>query len=316
LKQKFWKLTLPILITLVTLGFYGFYIFRNGAVIREFLNVSLSYILLLITLRLITLLINATLDYLFYRGLKIPIGFWENFGLRNVNTLANQLPFAGGLVASGFYLKRRFSLAYTRFLSATAAVYVSYMSANGVLGLVVLIILSQVDRQPIPVLLILGFCVMTVSVLAYWFPVDFLQSSKQLKSVLSNLVNGWQVLKENTVLLIRLILLQLIVTFLQAGRFYLAFKMLSQDIKFSHCLLISSATLLTRLASFAPGGLGIREGIVAAVGSFLGYSPAISALAVGIDRLVSTTLILFLGVFSSYRLGIGILRKSSGTDLD
>jgi len=262
------------------------------------------------------LLINATMDYLFYKGLKIPIGFWENFGLRTVNTLANLLPFAGGLVASGFYLKRKFSLAYTRFLSATAAVYVSYMSANGVMGLVVLVILSQVDRQPIPVLLILGFCVMTVSVLAYWLPVDFLHTSKYLKNVLSNLVNGWQVLKENKLLLIRLILLQLIVTFLQAGRFYLAFKMLSQDIKFSHCLLISSATLLTRLASFAPGGLGIREGIVAAVGSFLGYPPAISALAVGIDRLVSTTLILFFGVFSSYRLGIGILRTSADKDVE
>ena len=185
LKTKFWKVYIPIAITLITLVFYGVFIFRNEDLVQELLNLSLNYILLLIVFRFLTLLFNSITDYIFYRGLNLPIGFLECMGLKAINALANQLPFAGGLVASGFYLKQKFSLAYTRFLSATAAVYVSFISANGILGLGLLSYWAVINRETIPEVLIVGFSGMALSIISYWIPLDFLSGSGKLKIVLT-----------------------------------------------------------------------------------------------------------------------------------
>jgi uncharacterized protein (TIRG00374 family) len=53
--------------------------------------------------------------------------------------------------------------------------------------------------------------------------------------------------------------------------------------------------VLTQLVAITPGGLGVREGIVAIVASVYGIEMGVSVLAVGIDRLVATSVILVLG---------------------
>jgi putative flippase GtrA len=46
----------------------------------------------------------------------------------------------------------------------------------------------------------------------------------------------------------------------------------------------------------------VREGIVAGVASLLGFEPDVSAVAVGLDRLVATSVILVLGTVFTYIL--------------
>jgi uncharacterized protein (TIRG00374 family) len=54
--------------------------------------------------------------------------------------------------------------------------------------------------------------------------------------------------------------------------------------------------------NIAPGGLGVREGIVAGVASLLGFEAGVSAVAVGIDRLVATSVVIVLGTIYTYVL--------------
>jgi hypothetical protein len=60
--------------------------------------------------------------------------------------------------------------------------------------------------------------------------------------------------------------------------------------------------VLTQLIAITPGGLGVREGIVAIVASVYGIEMGVSVLAVGIDRLVATSVILVLGTVFTYIL--------------
>ena len=94
----------------------------------------------------------------------------------------------------------------------------------------------------------------------------------------------------------------MLTTLLCAARYWIAFHTLSQDVTYAQCLLFAAATILTRLVSIAPGGLGVREGIVAGVASLLGFEAGVSAVAVGLDRLVATSVIIVLGTIYTYLL--------------
>jgi uncharacterized protein (TIRG00374 family) len=104
----------------------------------------------------------------------------------------------------------------------------------------------------------------------------------------------------------------MVMSLILAGRFWLAFRALSQDVSLSHCLLFSSATVLTRLVSIAPGGLGVREAIVAGVASSIGFDAGVGAVSVGLDRLIETSVIVLLGVVYTYVLGTQIRQGRRG----
>jgi len=299
MKVSGWKRFVPYLLSVAAIIIFGFYIYQNADLYQQLFNFSTKALLILIGLRLLSFLLYSLGDYIFYHGLNISIGFGESVGLKAVNVLANQLPFAGGLVARSIYLKKRYTVSHTRFLSATAALYVSFVSISGLLGIGVLAYWAMFEITSIPFLLVLGFSVMTLSIISYWLPIRYLPVSRKWMEWRKKLAQGWQVFREDLSLLGKLIFIHLLSIIIQAGRFWIAFRMLSQEVTFLDTMLFSSASLLTSLASIAPGGIGVREGIVAGIGSLLGFNPAVSAVAVGIDRVVATSITILLGVIST-----------------
>jgi uncharacterized protein (TIRG00374 family) len=67
-------------------------------------------------------------------------------------------------------------------------------------------------------------------------------------------------------------------------------------------MLFSAATVLTQLVSIAPGGLGIREAVVAGVAASLGFDAGISVVAVALDRGVAMVVVIALGTIYTYIL--------------
>lgn len=293
---------IPYLILVAALVIFGVYLYANAERYRSLLALSLAPVGWLLLLSLIFWLANGLINTLFYRGLDIPVTLHEGLGLAAVNTLANQLPFAGGLVAKGVYLKQRYRLTYSRYLSATAALYVCFVAANGALGLVVLAY-GQWRDLDMPVALWLGFALMTAVVAALWLPLQPGWIPGRWQQRAAQLAAGWRVLGQNLPLVLQLTGLQIALTALFAARFWLAFHMLSQSVSFADCLLFAAATVLSRLVSLAPGGLGVREGIVGAMAAVLGFDVGASIVAVGLERLVSTLVVLVVGVIYSYVLG-------------
>jgi uncharacterized protein (TIRG00374 family) len=117
-------------------------------------------------------------------------------------------------------------------------------------------------------------------------------------------------ISRNRLLLVQLVGLQAILILLLAIRYWLAFHMLSQEVSLSQTLLFASASILTQLVSIAPGGLGVREAIVAAVATALGFQPGASVVAVGLDRLIMTAAVLITGAVSTWLLG----RRTTDSD--
>ncbi|MEA3375495.1 MAG: lysylphosphatidylglycerol synthase transmembrane domain-containing protein [Chloroflexota bacterium] len=297
------KTYLPRVLSAAAVLIFATYLWGNIERYEELLDFSFVTLLSLASLAFASALTNGAINYVFYRALGVFLGFNESVGVAAVNTLANQLPLSGGLVAKGVYLKRRHQLAYTQFLSATTALYVCFVGVNGAIGLAVLAGWVLIGGTNVPLSLALGFCAMAGSLVALWVPVDAISLPGAVGRRLAQLAEGWSVLSENVSLVGFMTGLQFVGTLLFAVRLSIGFHALSQDATYAQCLLFSSATVLTRLVSIAPGGLGVREGIVAGLASVLGFEAGVSAVAVGLDRLVATAVIIALGTVYSYVLG-------------
>jgi uncharacterized membrane protein YbhN (UPF0104 family) len=303
MKRIKWRTALSYLFVTVLLSGFGIYLAQNATRYRDLFIFSTRWLVLLVALILASIVSNGLINVNLYRALNAPLTVNEGIGLGVINTLANQLPFAGGLIAKGVYLKQRHALAYERFLSATGALYVCFVAVNGLVGLAVMtfLVLTSETQGVLPIYW--GFLAMAASSALLWIPtraIDLLPS--KWKRRLEEMLSGWQILSRDLLLVGGLVGLQTAATVVSAGRFWIAFHALSQDVTYAQCLLFSSATILTRLVNIVPGGLGVREGIVAGVASTLGFEPEVSAVAVGLDRVVSTSVIIVLGIVYTYIL--------------
>ena len=309
-KLRSWKSCIPYILSLTVLLAFFIYLCHSADRYRHLLDLSIGSLLSLLGLALTLPLTNGLINYLLYRGLGVLVTLNESIGLAAVNTLANQLPFAGGMVAKGVYLKQRYELAYTRFVSATLALYVCFVAVNGAIGVIVSAYLAIVGDTSMPLMLILGFSGMAASILLLWFPVEVSFVPDRWRQRLTPMVSGWRLLGEKWLLLGQLVGLQCVMMLTFAARLWVAFHALSQDVSLLQCAVLSAATILTRLVSIAPGGLGIREGIVVGVASVMGFDPGISVVAVGIERLIATLVIIVVGTVYTYILSRKVARPS------
>jgi uncharacterized protein (TIRG00374 family) len=151
---------------------------------------------------------------------------------------------------------------------------------------------------------------MSCSLFIFGIPLNRIRIPNAFYKWIHQAIEGWTLISRNPVLLLKLLILQTITMLLLAFRYWLAFHMLSQDVTISQVILFASASVLTQLVSFAPGGLGVREAIVSGIAATLGFDVGISVVAIGLDRLVATIVVVIIGWISTVILGRQLSKES------
>jgi len=279
-------------ISLLIVSAFVYYLYMNADKYRELLHFSLPEIVILFLASLTFPLINGMQNLYMYHSLEAKISPQDSFMLAAASTLANQLPISGGVVSKSIYLKHKYNISYFMSLSSITALFFCFLSVNGVVGIITLLYQLFFKGTSLPIALFGGFFLMASSFLVFWFPTEWLKRFERLYQLTHQAVEGWMLISSDRVALLKIVVLQIGLIFLLAVRYWLAFHMLSQNVTFGNVLLFSSASILTQLVSIAPGGLGVRELIVGAVASVLGFDVGTSIVAIGLDRLIST-----LGIF-------------------
>jgi hypothetical protein len=246
--------------------------------------------------------INGLINVYLFSMLGVGLTFREGFHLAATATLANQLPLPGGLVARGAYLRGRHDLAVPKYLSAMAALFICTVSADGLIATALLSYWGLIGAGRPPVTLFTAFAVMAAAGLVFLIPVWRARLPGIAGQWLQSGVRGWRVIGGNIRGLFRLIALQTCFMLVFALRLWVAFHMVSQDISYGQAILLACGSMLTQLASFAPGGIGVREAIVGGIATALGFDLIVSIAAVELDRLLSTATILIVGGFSTWML--------------
>lgn len=293
------------ILTLLSFGiivFFFLYISLNFNKYEHLFRLSIPHISALLLFIVLFKYINGLVNTALYQILGAPIPISDGFWLSAVATLANLLPISGGIISKGIYLKQVHKLSYTRFLSATLALFFMFVSANGIIGLFIIFYWQIAQGFTTPLPLTLGFAGMAASLIVFLLPIERMRKINLIGNRIEKTLDGWKIIKQTPRAVIRLTALQTGLVLLLAIRYWVSFQMVSQKITFGQTILFSSASVLTQIVSIAPGGLGVREGIVAAVAGALGFDIGIVIIAVGIERLISTFVTIVFGV-----IGINVL---------
>lgn len=307
---------LPYLLTASALSGFGWYLYNNVERYKQLFDFSLGSLLFLAVLGLAVIVIHGFINYLLYHRLGAPVTLHEGVGLAAINTFANLLPFTGGMVAKAVFLKQKYKLSYGQFLSATVALYNCFLATNGFIGLIILAFWRVVKGYGASDLLIIAFAIMILTITFLWLPWTTIPLPSKWQAKLVQLSDGWQILGQDWKLTAQLVLLQILLVSLFAGRFWVSFRLVSQNVTFTQCVLFSAATILTRLVGFMPDGLGVREAIVASVAGIIGFDVGVSVVAVGIDRLVSTLLTVALGVTYTHKFSQDLVSSLGNVGVD
>ena len=277
--------------------FFVGYIYVNADRYLRLFSFSVDLIVLLVGLIAAGIVLRGLINYFLYRVFMINLTIVESTGLAVINTLANLLPFTGGLIAKGVYLKKRHQLSYSLYLPATVALFTCFISINGLVGLLGVLYLNFILSTPKPAVFILIYLLMTACMGLLWVPwrIDLLPAKWAEK--ISQAKNGWQCFRQNPRLLINTISLQILSVLLGALRLFIVFNIMSQEIPFIYCILFSSAIILTQLVNITPDAIGFREVLVGGLTSMVGFQFDTSIFAVAIDRLVTMFIIFLAGIF-------------------
>ncbi|MGD8814959.1 MAG: lysylphosphatidylglycerol synthase transmembrane domain-containing protein [Anaerolineales bacterium] len=305
---------LTIILSTLIIVIFAIYVWQNWDRFAELFDLSVTSISLLAGLTIFPIIGSGLINYALYRELGAEVSMGESFGLSAVNSFVNMLPLSAGMIAKAMYLKRQHRLPYERFLAATLALYIVFLFTSGLTGIAVLLYMDWATSNSSPSILYAAFLAMSASILTFAVPSYAKSETGSLKKRIAEAITGWEILKKRPSLILWFIFIQLIMSLLFAWRLWIAFRTLSQDVTLAHCLLFSSATTLTQLVTIMPAGLGIREGIVAGVSSLQGFDAAASTLAVGLDRIVSSAVILVMGALSLGYMGKRIGSRPTQVD--
>ena len=295
---------LRLSISLGIIGAFVYYLCNNSDKYLELLNISKMGVLGLFLLSLMFPLLNGMQNTYLYRRLGLTeFSHWDSFLITAASTLANQLPLPGGIISRGYYLKHRHNLSYSKYTSSTVAIFFCYLAINGAIGISVLLYWILIDKTAIPPILLIAFALMMACISVFWLPLERIRMTERIHQWAHQVIEGWTAIGQNTGLLFRLALLQAILVAMLSLRYWIVFRMVSQNVSLGQTLLLASASILTQLVSIAPGGLGVREVIVASVATVLGLDTSVSVVAISLDRLVVTVTIMLTGWVSIVILG-------------
>lgn len=259
---------------LLFFALFGWVITQKRAILASLSWDNAGGFLLVLLLALATTVVRGLLNQVSFslqHRITIPVGV----KLAVVNTLGNYLPLSGGLVAKGILLARHYGIGYTFYAGVSMYAFLLSIAANGLLGMVGSLATNQ------SILLVCGFALVLLSGLFAFIPIPL-----WIRRLGKGMGERLEYARSHfACLLPRMSGLVLMLFLLAALRLQCAFAVLEVEVSLFVSMLINSVSVFSRLTGFVPGGIGIREFLVALMGHLAGLDFQMTILVVGLDRM-------------------------------
>lgn len=259
-----------VAILIIIIVVIGFYLRANSELLHSLSNMSLTLAFWLIVFRILFIATNGLFLQAFANKFGIQLNLMEWFGLAIVTTMGNYItPFSGGMVARATYLKYRYAFPYAQFATLLASNYLVTFWVIGVVGLVSLLIFVDTAQFYWQVILFFLTITITISILAL-LPTIKLPWNHRMARVLNTSLEGWALVKNDSLLLARLVAYTLANISLNGFSFWVAYRALGFPVSFAPALLIGLLAVFSILINVTPGNLGIQESVISLSSGLLG----------------------------------------------
>lgn len=280
------------ILTLLVLILSGIYLYNNqNEILASFTGINYIYLVIAGLLYLI----SVTLNGLALKFLAQPysIDMKEHIPLSYISLFFNSFtPAKGGAVYRGVYLKKKYNLNYSDYISSFFGHFIIISIVNSALALLALLFIGNISME---VLLVFG-TILIGSVLFIIF--NRYISRFKLPKVVKKLIDGWQKLFVHKEVLLKLSLLTFFLYFVNTAELYFFVRAVGFNIDIQSIFIISSASYLSSFAQLTPGSIGIMEGVMAITASIINIQSSIIIVAQVLRRLVEAILIIIGGLIS------------------
>lgn len=194
-----------------------------------------------------------------------------------VGLVGNYLPLSVGLFTRGIFLKKTQEIAYSNYAGTMVCLYALSVSMSGAFGAVTATFLK------VSPFVTLAFILVSASALLIYLPTNF-EAVPGVGPFIRDAIKSRQSFKKA---LIPLGLLTAVVLVMQGFVVQLCFRTVGIELSLVAALFVNSTSVLVRIFSFAPAGIGVKEIFVAALAMVIGVDPESAVLAIGIERITT-----------------------------
>jgi uncharacterized membrane protein YbhN (UPF0104 family) len=264
--REYWSIVVLVLVIAAIV----WYLYSQPHLLAVFRSVSLLAIIYLVGMQMLFLATNGLFLREFASKFEVALTAKEWFGLSVVTTMGNYItPFSGGMIARAVYLKRRYEFPYTQFATLLASNYLVNFWVIGVIGVLTFLTFGRAVWSYWQLFVLFAAVVISISAFIL-FPAVRLPGENRMAKTLNTSLVGWELVKNDRVLLAKLVAYTLVNVFLNALGFWVAYGALGSPVPFRSALLIGMLTSFSLLIRITPGNLGIQEAVVSLSSGLLG----------------------------------------------
>lgn len=297
------KRYLGFILTIFFLALFGIFFANNKEDFAGLLEIPILTLVAISALKLIVIFNAGLFIKVVLTPFEKKIGLIESYYLALLSTIGNYfLPLRGGAGIRAVYLKKKFNLTYSHFLSTLSGNYVLVFLINSFIALILLgIIHTTKSVYSIPLYLLFGaIFLITLSLSIINVPEKLLTIRTKipllntLLEIFSNIVKGWQFITKHKTTILMLALLTLFNFSITASLSFLEYNAIGVSLSFVNLLLYSSLAVASLLISITPGSLGIREAIFIFFSTIIGVTNSEILQVAIIDRGMTFSLLFLL----------------------
>lgn len=291
-----WRAVAVVLVQLVCVALVAHALWDNRHELTNLPRVAVGPFLLLFVLNLLGHL-QRTVEFTYMlRKLGVREPFGEGFLLTGAGYLLNHLPLNAGLVMRAVVLRRDHALPYSSYLSLTMVSIVVNLGVGAAVAALVLGLGGEATSAKSLAITGLGMVMLSCLVTLYFPEVRLPEGLGWVGRQLSLLLQGVKVIRGSGGALALLAVLSATKIVALTLRFALCWYVLGRPISLRAALLVSVAHNLLVLINVTPGNLGVRELMISVLSGELGSSRTIGLAAASIERAVSLTYTVVVGL--------------------
>jgi uncharacterized protein (TIRG00374 family) len=309
-----------LLLGVAIVGWGAWYVFGHPSEIAAIRQLSPGWLLLLFGLSMAKLAAMGAFTKIIVASFDIDLAGLEWFGLSAMSAMGNYLtPFRGGAAIRAVYLKSKYGLPYSLFLSTLSTLYVLTFATSAALGLLaalglyfrfrlfdrgMLLLFLSLFLMPVLLLFLVRLAPPLSNRLGRRAGAVTVGGSRVASAMswalraLNRVVEGWQVISSRPAVLARLVVASFVnagVTLLMIHFSFAAFAV--------RLPLLSSLFMISSMIPVTPSGLGVAELMVVLVAEGFVADSSLSILAAGLNRTVMILSSVAWGMLFTHVLG-------------
>lgn len=298
--KKFIKnFLLSFLLPVAIIGGLAVFLFNNKDNFVELIDVSILQLLLLTTLILATWLVNSMQTYILIKTTGVKISYTESLITMIAMMLGNYLPGKFGTLMRMTYFKKVHGLNYSKFGGIISSRLVALFFQTAMWGIAGIVFLEESLSIDSKYLLMCFTVMLLISIALFYMPrFEIENDSNRLFRSVNNFMRGFNELRNQKSILIKIMVLIFIQLSIVSARLYIVFDIMNIEIPINILLLMGPVTTLISFVNITPGSLGVREWVLGTISVVTGIEFKIGIFACTIDSVVLMVCTFIFGTIS------------------